>query len=47
MPGKRADPPAKRERDATWLATFAAAAALSILLAMTIGTTVLVRANAI
>jgi len=41
---KRSGPGAKRERDGTWLATFSAAAALSILLAMTIGTAVLVGA---
>jgi len=37
----------KRQRDSTWLATFSAAAALSILLAMTIGTTVVVYANVV
>ena len=42
--GKRSGPAVRRERDGAWLATFAAAAALSILLAMTIGTAVVVRA---
>ena len=44
MPERRDGPAARRERDDAWLATFAAAAALSILLAMTISTAVLVDA---